>query len=335
MKIADYQIGPGYPCFVIAEMGVNHNADLETALRLVGAAKDAGAQAVKVQYFKAERFCSPQAIYKDELQIDLFRRYELSQRFVARIALECKDQGIIFFGTPDTVSAGEFLRELGAPVMKVGSDDLVHHELIAGLAELRLPLILSTGMATREEIRQASRVVESVWAGHGKWPGLLLMHCVSLYPTPLHKANLLRIQSLDGYSDHTDGIAAAVAAVAIGAVVIEKHFTLDRGSAGPDHSFSADPQQFSEMVQGIRQVEQMLGTGEVDPGPEELAMRRVARRSIIAECDISEGQEIERKHLALKRPGTGLPPYELGRVVGRQAKRAILNGTILQWEDLE
>lgn len=332
MKIGNRAVGPGQKTWVIAEIGVNHDGDLAKALELVHAAKDSGADAVKIQYFSPSEFVSPSATYKGESQIDLFSRYALQYRHVARIAEECREAEITFFGTPDSVERGRELVELGAPVLKVGSDDLVNHELVAGLAGLGKPMILSTGMGAIQEVVDA-------WSIASKGVAVALLHCVSQYPTPTNKANLqrmLRFRSLAtiGYSDHTDGIMAVLASVAMGASIVECHFTLDRKAEGPDHAFSKDPEMFADMVAGIRQIETLSGTGEIDPGPEEMEMRKVARRSIVAACDIPANVTIERGMLCFKRPGTGFMPYEIDRVAGRVSSKDIKADDVIRPDHL-
>lgn len=306
---------------VVAELGINHNGSVETALAMVWAAAQAGADAVKVQHFSAAEFCTPEAEYKGERQVDLFRRYELGYDQLSRIAQECRRCNVRFFGTPDSIQHGRELVALGAPWIKVGSDDLVNLDLIRDLAELGKPMILSTGMGSKEDIDHACQLVGS---------DAILMHCVSRYPTPPEAANLGRIRELQrlyacriGYSDHTDGIEAAVLSVGLGAVMIEKHFTMSRDLAGPDHAFSADPIQFTEMVKRIRRADILLGYGQIDPGPEELEMRKLARRSIVAAKPIRKWAPISYLDLVYKRPGTGLPPDRIVDIVGRQATRDI------------
>ncbi len=319
------------PVVVVAEIGINHNGSVELALEMVREAAKAGVDACKTQHFSASEFCTAAAMYKGERQVDLFRRYELTREDLAAIAAECRRCGVVFFGTPDSVEHARDLIALGAPWVKVGSDDLTNLPLLKGLAALGKSMILSTGMGTQWEIEAAIDAIRD-----GTPPGcarvrLSLMHCVSRYPTPPAAANIERVCMLRvtfdycvGYSDHTDGIDAAPLAIAFGATMIEKHFTLDRGMEGPDHAFSADPQQFAEMVRRIRVAEQMLGSGEIDPGPEELEMRKVARRSVVAAKPIRRFAVIREQDLACKRPGTGLEPKRVWDIVGRLAQRDIV-----------
>lgn len=321
VALGDRLVGPTQPCLLVAEIGINHGGSLDTALEMVRAASASGADAVKVQAFDAAEFCTDAAMYQGERQIDMFRRFELSATALSAIAQECKKLGVIFFGTPASVEQARVLLALGAPCFKIGSDDLIHLPLLRALAKFGVPMILSSGMADRCEIEDALEAVNGL--------PVILLHCVSQYPTPSRHANLLRMDMLRGkhrlvgYSDHTDGVSAAVGAVWLGACMIEKHFTLDRSGSGPDHAFSADPPQFTEMALRIREAEAMLGTGQVDPGPEELVMRVTARRSIVAARALEVGTEITADVLAYKRPGDGLPPRMAYEMVGKCLARAV------------
>jgi N,N'-diacetyllegionaminate synthase len=321
VSIGNRLVGPGQPCLVVAEVGLNHGGSIDTALEMVRAAAEAGADCIKVQAFTATEFCTAKATYQGERQIDLFRRYELGAVAFSAIAEECGKLGVMFLGTPDSMDQAKLLVSLGAPAIKVGSDDLVHIPLLRQLATFGLPMILSTGMATMTEIARALEAASSV--------PVILLHCVSSYPTLPGQANIRRMISLGrhyrivGYSDHTDGIEAAVGAVWAGACLIEKHFTLDRSAKGPDHAFSADPGQWSEMVRRIRMAEVMRGTGEIDPSSLEEPMRATARRSIVAARKICPGTEITPAMLAYKRPGTGLPPIYADMIIGKRARRTL------------
>ena len=314
-----------------AELGVNHNGSVDTALAMVRSAAKCGVDAVKVQAFCASEFCTRDAMYQGQRQVDMFRRYELDREALARIAAECKACGVDFFGTPDSLEQGRLLKALGAKWIKVGSDDITNLPLISELAKLGLPMILSTGMATADEICAACDAVEEALDANG-WLAdkLTLLHCVSLYPTPIERANLSRMNGLlecrfvpVGYSDHTNGIEAAVGAACIGATLIEKHFTMDRDADGPDHAFSADPEQMSELVRRIRLVEVMIGNGGINPSPAELEMRKIARRSIVSAVHLVPGERIKASDLAYKRPGTGLLPSMAQHIIGKTATRAL------------
>ena len=325
MLIGGRDITQGPP-LIVAELGVNHDGLRETALAMVRAAAECGVDAVKVQAFRADNFCAPDAQWNGESQAAMFRRYEMSRADLSAVAQECRRLGLLFIGTPDSLEQGLILRDYGAAALKVGSDDIVHLPLIRALAGLGLPMILSTGMATEREIDEAFR------ACHDR--NVIALHCVSLYPTPPERANLLRMEQVNllrmvhagfmsGYSDHTDGIDACLAAVAMGARLIEKHFTLDRSLAGPDHSFSADLAQMRELCSRAKLVYAMMGTGEIDPDADQLAMRSIARRSIVASRPLPAGTVLAEEHLAYKRPGLGLLPSQAHYILGRRLMRDV------------
>ena len=335
MKIGGREVGPGHPCWIVAESGLNQNGDLATALEMVHAAKAAGADAFKVQCFSADcQAVVGAASWQGEDQHAMFKRYEPPREAIQAIADECRHVGLIFFGTPDCLEHARWLVDAGAPCLKVGSDDLTHTPLIRDLAGFGLPLILSTGMADPSvDVERALTIVADVVRARGDhWPDfVMLLHCVALYPTPTERANLRRILNDDGeiprhavgYSDHTDGAAAAPLAVALGACLIEKHFTLGRSMPGPDHTFSADPVIFAEMVRRIREAEMLLGTGDSELSDAEKAMRPIARRSIVSLIDQPAGTLVHPSNLAYKRPGTGLMPHEQDRIIGKRLLRDV------------
>lgn len=333
--------------FVIAEAGVNHNGDLAMALRLCDAAHAAGADAVKFQTFRAQDLVvpgAPTAEYQaretgHQDQFVMLQQLELSQAQHGIIKAHCDAAGIEFFSTPFSVDAVDMLVHLGVARIKLSSGELTHRALVERAAAARLPLLVSTGMATMEEIREA---LDWIAGARGSLGGVTLLHCTSAYPAADDTLNLRAIRSMardlgvaTGYSDHSLGIEAALAAAALGAVVIEKHLTLDRRLPGPDHSASLEPREFAQMVAGIRRVGAMLGDGVKAPTIEEQDTAKVARRSIVAAMDIPAGTPIKEAMLACRRPATGLAPRELPRVVGRVARTAITAGTALQWNHLE
>lgn len=335
------------PVFVIAEAGVNHNGDLGMALRLCDAARITGADAVKFQTFRAQDLVvpgAPTAAYQERQtghqdQFAMLQHLELSQAQHETIHAHCAAIGIEFFSTPFSVDAVDMLVRLGVRRLKLSSGELTHRPLVERAAAARLPLLVSTGMATMDEIREA---LNWIAAARGGLAAVTVLHCTSAYPAPDDILNLKAIQSMTrdlgvaiGYSDHSLGIEASLAAVALGATVIEKHLTLDRGLPGPDHSASLEPAEFEQMVKGIRRVNAMLGTGVKAPTSEELDTARVARRSIVAAVDIAAGARIGEGMLTCRRPATGIAPRELGEIVGRSASVAIPAGALLQWEHLE
>lgn len=360
--------------FIIAEAGVNHNGRLDLALALVDAAKDAGADAVKFQTFRAEDLALPgaaTAAYQQSAtgqtdQLAMLRALELSAEQHERIAVHCARVGIEFMSTPFSEEAVDLLVRLGVRRLKISSGEIVNRPLLAKAAATGLPLILSTGMATLEEVEQAVGWVRAGWEPQGmhapcapaedrdgdgqaslrentpaKAPCLVLLHCTSAYPAPDVALNLRAILTLReatglpvGYSDHSLGNTAALAAVALGACVIEKHLTLDRSLPGPDHRASSEPAEFTALVRDIRRVEAMLGDGVKAPRPDELEVQQVARRSVVLAAALPAGAMLAREHLLLRRPASGIPAAEFDRVLGRRLARALPAGAVLQWADL-
>ena len=334
------------PVFVIAEAGVNHNGDLAMALALCDAAKAAGADAVKFQTFRAEDLVvpgAPTAEYQqrqtgEQDQFSMLRKLELSREQHERIRDHCVRIGIEFFSTPFSTAAVDLLVALGVRRIKMPSGELTHRALVEHACATGLPVLLSTGMATMAEIREA---LDWARATRGSLQGISVLHCTSAYPAPDEALNLRAITTMrqdlnlpTGYSDHSVGIEAALAAVSLGATVIEKHLTLDRSLPGPDHAASLEPVDFGAMVRGIRRIGQMLGDGVKAPRPQELDAARVARRSIVAAVDIPAGAKLGAAMLACRRPATGIAPRDWDRVIGATARSAIAAGTVLQWVQL-
>lgn len=332
--------------FVIAEAGVNHNGDLALALRLCDAARAAGADAVKFQTFRAEDLVVPGAPTADyqkrqtgeQDQFGMLRKLELSREQHERIRDHCAAIGIEFFSTPFSVDAVDMLVGLGVRRIKMPSGELTHRALVEHACATGLPVLLSTGMATMAEVQEALGWAQAV---RGSLAGISVLHCTSAYPAPDEALNLRAIATLRealrlpvGYSDHSLGIEASLAAVSLGATVIEKHLTLDRTLPGPDHAASLEPAEFADLVRGIRRITAMLGDGVKQPQPQEQDAARVARRSIVAAVDIAAGAILQPAMLACRRPATGIPPRDWDRVVGGTARTAIPAGTVLQWEQL-
>lgn len=333
--------------FVIAEAGVNHNGDLALALRLCDAAHEAGADAVKFQTFRAQDLVlrgAPTAEYQsrqtgDQDQFVMLQRLELSEAQHRAIMAHCQAIGIEFFSTPFSIQALDMLVGLGVRRLKMSSGELTHRALIEHAAASQLPLLLSTGMATMAEISEAlawSRVAR----GHLR--EVCVLHCTSAYPAPDGALNLTAMAAMAsewglpvGYSDHSLGIEAPLAAVALGATVIEKHLTLDRSLPGPDHAASLEPAEFAQMVRGIRRVSAMLGDGRKAPRPDELDTARVARRSVVVLQDVQAGTILQADMLACRRPATGIAPRDLPALIGRRMAVALPAGSVLQWDDLE
>jgi len=346
ISIGSQQVGPGMPVFIIAEAGVNHNGDPELAKRLVDAAAEAGADAVKFQTYKTENVVSktaPKAKYQEkttdatESQYDMLKKLELAVQDFVELKDYCIRRNILFMSTPHDQESIDTLNELGVKVFKVGSGDITNIPYLKHMACKGKPIILSTGMSYLSEVDEAVRVIQL--AGNEQ---LILLHCVSNYPADPSDVNLRAMETMKkafgvpiGYSDHTLGIEIPVAAVAMGACVIEKHFTLDRSMPGPDHRASLEPVELKAMVQGIRTVEKALGDGRKQPAASEANTAEVARKSLVAACDIDKGTILSEEWIAVKRPGTGLAPSLLKYIVGRKARQSIPAGTLLTLEMVE
>lgn len=345
IEIQGTRVGPGEPCLIIAEAGVNHNGDLDLALRLVDAAAEAGVGVVKFQTFKAERLVTPEAPKAEyqaratgsgESQYEMLRRLELSPEAHLRLIDHCRQRRVIFLSTPFDEQSADFLDEAGAPAFKTGSGELTNLPLLEHIARKGKPVLVSTGMAYLGEVEAAVQAIRRV--GNEQ---IVLLHCVSNYPADPADANLRAMHTLQqafgvpvGYSDHTVGLEVALAAAALGAAVIEKHFTLDRGLSGPDHQASIEPHELAALVRGIHTVEAALGDGRKIPARSEESTARVARRSLVAACDIPAGARLTEDHIAIRRPGTGLPPSLRPYLLGRVARTDIPAGTLLTLEML-
>lgn len=345
MKIANKIVGPGHPCFIIAEAGVNHNGDMGLAKSLVEAAARAGADAVKFQTFRAEKMVSaeaPKATYQIETtdaaesQLDMLRSLELSPEMHHELKSVCQDQGVLFLSSAFDHESVDLLADLEVPALKVPSGEITNLPLLAYMAQKGKPLIVSTGMADLAEVAEAVQAIEDTGSRE-----LTLLHCVSNYPADAADVNLNAMDTMYrafgvpvGYSDHTQGIHIPLAAVALGACVIEKHLTLDRSLPGPDHRASLEPGEFGEMVSGIRAVESAMGSGRKQPAPSEANTADVARKSLTAAADIPAGTVLSSNLITAMRPGTGLPPAIYRHLLGRTAKVDIKNGSMLTWEML-
>jgi N,N'-diacetyllegionaminate synthase len=342
--IGSRRVGPGERVFVIAEAGVNHNGDPELARRLARAAADAGADAVKFQTFDADRLASedsPKAAYQleatdpGESQLQMLRALQLPESEFERLARFCDELGIVFLSSAFDELSVDLLEPL-VPAFKLGSGEVTNLPLLRHVAGKGKPVIFSTGMADLAEVRAGVAAMRR--AGD---PPLVLMHCVSSYPAPASAANLRAILTMAqdtglsiGYSDHTEGLEASLAAVALGACAIEKHFTLDRAMEGPDHRASLEPAELARLIAGIREVEAALGDGKKQPHEVELPNRDVVRRSLAAARPIAAGEEITAGHLISLRPAGGISPMEVDRVTGRVAAREISAGERITETDL-
>lgn len=344
--IGGRRVGSGCPCFVIAEAGVNHNGSLDMALQLVDAAASAGADAVKFQTFRADKIVTPdapkahyqmRATGDTESQLDMLRRLELDPAAHRTLAQRCAERELVFLSTPFDEESADLLEVIGVPAFKVPSGELTNLSFLRYLARKGLPLIISTGMATLDEVRVAVDAVHS--AGCHEFS---LLHCVSSYPADPADVNLRAMESMAaafgvpvGYSDHTLGSEVPFAAVALGACIIEKHVTLDRSLPGPDHLASADPRDLASLVAGIRAIEAALGDGEKRPAASENGTARVARRSLVAARVIPAGAILTADMVVSKRPGTGMAPGRLSELTGRRALGEIAEGSMLAPEMFE
>lgn len=345
IHIPGKKISPTGPVFIIAEAGVNHNGDLGLAKQLIDAAKEAGVDAVKFQLFHADKLVTRkarQAAYQrknigvEESQYEMLKRLELPDEAFVALKAYAEARGLIFMATPFDHTAIDFLYELGVPLFKVGSGDLTNLPFLHHMASKGLPLIVSTGMARIEEVQAAQQVIEAT--GNTQ---VVFLHCTSNYPCPMEEVNLRAMDTLRaetnclvGYSDHTEGILVPVAATSRGAVVIEKHYTLDRNLPGPDHKASLEPSELTEMVTQIRRVETVLGSPHKQPADSEIEVAKVARKSLVVLEDLLEGAVLEWAMLSAKRPGTGISPAEVERVIGKRLRQAVPADTVLTWDML-
>lgn len=326
--------------YVIAEAGVNHNGSVARALQMIDCAKDAGADAVKFQTFRAEEVISrhaPKAEYQkqttgaDESQLEMVRALQLDDAAHRQLRDRCQARGIQFLSTPFDLPSVALLQSLGVPLFKVPSGEITNPILLRAVAATQLPLIVSTGMSTLPEIEAALGVIAAQWGDDGRRllrERVTLLHCTTEYPAPLSEVNLRAMTTMAsafglpvGYSDHTEGITVAAAAVALGARVIEKHFTLDRSLPGPDHRASLEPQELAAMVTAIRTVEQSLGRPEKGPTSAEQKNIAIARKSLVAARAIRRGERFTAENLTAKRPGSGISAMRYDEWLERTADR--------------
>jgi len=337
IAIAGRRLGPGQPCFVIAEAGINHNGDVTIASDLVRAAAEAGADAIKFQtHFPEHEMLrgGATAAYVGESLFDLLTRTALSRDDHVTLRDRALNKGILFLSTPFSREAADFLEALGVPAFKTGSGELTHLPMQQHIARKGRPMIISTGMSTPEEI---DRTVQTVRAAGAPFA---LMHCTSTYPAPYEHVQLGCIPALQkkygvpaGFSDHTLGSFIAFAAVASGASLFEKHLTMSRSLPGPDQQGSMEPAELAELVRGIRAIEQAGGaTKQIQPGEQDV--RNMAHHSVVSIRDIAAGATIGPGDVWAKRPGTGIPARQLSEVVGRVARRAIPKDQLISWDVL-
>lgn len=332
--------------YIIAEAGVNHNGDPDLAIRLVESAAAAGADAVKFQTFKAQKLVrrdaekaeyQKQATGSAEGQYEMLKRLELDYGMHRTLQARCEELGIDFLSTPFDEESAKFLRDLGLRLLKVPSGEITNLPYLRLVGGLGINVVLSTGMSDMDEVRAAIGTLEA--AGTPR-KHIVVLHCNTQYPTPLEDVHLRAMCAMGdelgvavGYSDHTLGIEVPIAAAALGATVVEKHFTLDRTMEGPDHAASLEPEELAAMVRGIRGVEKALGDPIKQPSPSEADNRSLVRRSIVAARPIAAGAIIVEDDLRVKRPGTGLSPMRWDEVVGSRAVRRFVEDEALELEE--
>tara|TARA_Y100000592_G_C5469955_1_gene318867 strand:+ start:1416 stop:2423 length:1008 start_codon:yes stop_codon:yes gene_type:complete len=332
--------------FIIAEIGVNHNGDLDLALKMIEGAKNCGADAVKFQTFKTENFVNDRNLtytYKSqgkeitEPQWDMFKRYEFTKEQWKILFNYCDELGIIGFTTPQDKSDLDFILSFYTPkFIKVGSDDLTNLPLLNYYASKGIPMIISAGMSYENEISDAINIIKA-WNND-----ITVLHCISQYPTPSKDVNMNKLLNIKekfnvkvGFSDHTIGSLSAGISVGLGATVIEKHFTLDKNLPGPDHWFSSDLIEMRDLVKTIREVELIMGNGNLLPTPSELEVRKQCRRSIVTLKNINKGDIINKDDLGFRRPGTGLPPKLINDIIGKTAIEDLKTNTIIDFNQIK
>lgn len=340
VKIGKFEIAEDSPAFIIAEAGVNHNGDIKLAKQLVDAAKEAGADCVKFQTFKAKNLVTskaPKAPYQlkttnaSESQTEMLRKLELGRAEHLELVKYCKERGILFLSTPYNLEDIKLLEELGVEAYKVASALVVELPFLRAMARTKKPIILSTGMATLADVDAAVSAIKA----EGN-QDIVILQCTTNYPSIIEDANVRALLTMReafkcpvGYSDHTENNISLLGSVALGATVVEKHFTLDKHMEGPDHSSSLTPSGFKEMVDQVRMLERALGHGMKVPSENELKNLRQMRRSLVAVVDIPQGTTIQAEMLGVKRPATGLHPNRWEEVIGRPARVDISEDTIL------
>ena len=327
--------------FIIAEAGVNHNGNIKLAKQMVDKAKEAGADCIKFQTFVPEKIVSKQAkkaeyqktqTNSDESQLDMIRKLALSNDEFIELSLYCKQLGIDFLSTAFDMESVDFLKSLNMKAWKIPSGEITNLPYLIKIANLGKPVILSTGMSNMQEVKDAVSVLKEHGAGD-----ITVLHCTTEYPAPYNDVNLLAMLTMKeelklpvGYSDHTEGIEVSIAAVALGAKVIEKHFTLDKNMDGPDHLASLEPHELSKMVKAIRNIEKAMGTDIKTVSTAEYKNINVARKSIIAKRGIKKGELLSEENVTTKRPGNGISPMKWFDVLGTTAIRDFMEDELIE-----
>ena len=318
--------------FIIAEAGVNHNGSFELAKQLVDKAVWAGADCIKFQTFNSKNLVSKNAQKAEyqkkttdssESQLDMLKKLELSKEQFTELRNYCNQKGIMFLSTPFDLESIDFLASIGVKTWKIPSGEITNYPFLRAIGQRKESVIMSSGMCTLEEVRDAVNVLKEFGT-----TDITLLHCTTEYPAPYDSVNLKAMLTLQkefgykvGYSDHTNGIEIPVAAVALGATVIEKHFTLDKNMEGPDHKASLEPEELRQMILSIRNVEAAIGDGVKQPSQAEKKNIAIARKSIVAACDIKKGEVFTESNLTAKRPGNGISPMKWNNVLGKKAVR--------------
>lgn len=333
---------------IIAEIGVNHNGDIDLAYKMIDAAAECGADLVKFQTYKTENLVSdnaPKADYQVKntntkgTQFGMLKKLELGIKEHYKLLDYCQARGVVFLSSAFDLASLEFLNKLSLPIFKIPSGEITNYPYLSAVAALGKPVILSTGMATMDEVEASVQVLLE----NGLEKNMItVLHCNTEYPTPYKDVNLLAMKTLSetlqlavGYSDHTLGSEVAIASVALGAVVIEKHFTLDQNLSGPDHKASMEPKDFKKMVQAIRNIEKAIsGSGEKIPSTSEVKNIPIARKSVFLTQDLSTGTVLKDHHLIPLRPGTGISPMRWNDIIGKSINKTLNKGHQLAWEDL-
>lgn len=329
--------------FIIAEIGVNHNGDINLAKKMIKSASECGVDAVKFQTYVSEELVLKNAEKADyqkkndsnESQFEMLKKLELSYDDFSQLKKYAQECGVLFLSSPFDRKSVDLLEKLEVSAYKLGSGELNNLELIEYVQSKNKPIILSTGLATLKEIKETYDFIKDK-------SNLFLLHCITGYPTSFEETNLNFIKTLQkefeipiGFSDHSPGIELSIAAVALGACIIEKHFTIDKNLPGPDHKASLNSTEFKAMVDAIRHVEVAMGDGTRKLSENELNIKKVARKSIVLSKNISKGMVIKKDMLTIKRPGTGIPPNHINEVVGKRVLKDLKSQTMLKWEDLE
>ena len=352
-KKSDKIISNNSSTFIIAEAGVNHNGSEKLALELINAASQSGADAIKFQTFNTKKLVSIYAETADyqkkntneSNQFSMLNKLELSKETHIKIFEKCQELNIEFLSTPFDIESAVFLVNLGMKKIKIPSGEITNLSFIKELASFNLPIILSTGMSSIDEVKDAVSTIKKMREiknfSHPLDEMLTILHCTSNYPTKYEDVNLKAIQTLEekfsmpvGYSDHTLGIDVASLAVVMGAKIIEKHFTLDKSMLGPDHKASLNPEELCLMIKKIKETEVCLGDGIKEAQKNEIPIKELVRRSVALKLDKKKGETLNSEDLILLRPGNGISPIELKKVFGKKIKKDTLKGTILCWSDI-